>query len=473
MTTKMLRSQPVAAAVAAMFALVTGPAFGAAFALQENSGSGLGNAFAGGSAVAEDASTIWANPSGMAKLPALQAAAAIHIITPSNKFRNDGSIAASFQPLGGDGGDAGSTNFVPNLYVNVPINPQWNFGLGVNAPFGLKTEYDNGWLGRFHGIKSEIKTINVNPALSWKIVPTFAVGVGVDWQRIDATLTNNVNYSAGLAQAAATAAAQGLIPAGLVPTIISNTSGLESFADIDADDDAWGWNIGALWDVTPNTRIGAHYRSSIKYKVSGNVSFDNPALPTLPPTLAPAVQNLANAVNAQLANGGITADIELPDIANLSFFSRLNDRWDIMGDVQYTRWSTIKDLTIVRTTGTLLQSTPLNFDDVWRFSVGANYRYDDKWMFRTGIAYDETPVNQADRIVRLPDESRFWLALGAQYKWNNNLKLDGGFVYIWVDNASINQGAGSLTPIGYPSGLVKGNYDSFVTIFSAQLTYTF
>jgi long-chain fatty acid transport protein len=82
-------------------------------------------------------------------------------------------------------------------------------------------------------------------------------------------------------------------------------------------------------------------------------------------------------------------------------------------------------------------------------------------------------VSQADRIVRLPDESRFWLALGAQYKWNNNLKLDGGFVYIWVDNASINQGAGSLTPIGYPSGLVKGNYDSFVTIFSAQLTYTF
>jgi len=203
------------------------------------------------------------------------------------------------------------------------------------------------------------------------------------------------------------------------------------------------------------------------------MSFDNPALPTLPPTLAPAVQNLANAVNAQLANGGITADIELPDIANLSFFSRLNDRWDIMGDVQYTRWSTIKDLTIVRTTGAVLQSTPLNFDDVWRFSLGANYRYDDKWMFRTGIAWDETPVPEADRIVRLPDESRFWLSLGAQYKWNNNLKLDGGFTYIWVDNAGINQGAGSLTPIGFPNGVVRGSYDSFVTIFSAQLTYTF
>jgi long-chain fatty acid transport protein len=470
MTTKTFRPHPVAAAVgAAAFALIAGPAFGAGFALQENSGSGLGNAYAGGAAVAEDASTIWTNPAGMSKLPRLEAAAALHIITPVTKFRNEDSLPAAFQQLGNDGGDAGSTAFVPNLYLNVPINPQWNFGLGVNGPFGLVTEYNNDWIGRFQAIKSDVKTINVNPAVSWKIVPTFAVGVGVDWQRIEATLTSNVNYSAGIVQAATTAAAQGLIPASLVPTIRDATPGLQSFTSVDGDDDAWGWNIGALWDVMPNTRIGAHYRSSIKYKLKGSVDFDNPTLPTLPPTLAPVVQNLANAVNAQLADGGVTADIKLPDIANLSIFSRLSDRWDVMADLQFTRWSTIKDLTFVRTTGAVLQTTPENFDDSWRVSVGANYRYTDAWMFRGGLAWDQTPVNTTDRTPRLPDEDRVWLSFGAQYKWNNNLKVDGGFTYIWVDKADMNQNAGSTAA----NGLIKGHYDAYVTIFSAQLTYTF
>ena len=94
----------------------------------------------------------------------MQGAAALHIITPSIKFRNDASQPALNQPLGGDGGNAGGINFVPNMYFSVPINPQWTFGLGVNAPFGLTTEYDDGWLGRYQSLKSQIKTINVNPA---------------------------------------------------------------------------------------------------------------------------------------------------------------------------------------------------------------------------------------------------------------------------------------------------------------------
>ena len=112
-------------------------------------------------------------------------------------------VAGANQPLGGDGGDAGGYNFVPNMYLSVPINPQWTFGLGVNVPFGLTTEYDDGWIGRYQALKSQIETINVNPALSWKVTPQFAVGVGVNYQYLKATLTQNVNYSAALLQAAA------------------------------------------------------------------------------------------------------------------------------------------------------------------------------------------------------------------------------------------------------------------------------
>jgi long-chain fatty acid transport protein len=469
MTTPTFRTRRVAAAVASALALAAGPAFGAGFALQENSGSGLGNAFAGGAAFTEDVSGMWANPASLSKRMTMEGAGALHIITPSMKLRDDGSLPAFNQPLGGTGGDAGSTAVVPNMYVAVPINRQWVFGLGINAPWGLVSEYDSDWLGRYQGVKSDVKTINVNPAISWKPVENFAIGVGANWQKIDAEFTSRVNYSGAIATAAQTAAAAGQIPAAVVPQVIAATPGLDSNANIQGDDSAWGWNVGVLWDVTRDTQLGLAYRSTIKYTVSGNANFDNPT-PTVPPPLAPVVGALTAAINSTaLYNSGVTSEIELPDIFNASIFSRLNDRWDVMADVQWTGWSSISELKFVRTDGTVLQNTPENFDDTWRISAGANYRMNDKWKFRGGVAWDQTPVQTPYRTVRLPDDDRWWLAVGAQYKFNNNLKFDAGFSYIWVDNASINETAGSQAA----NGLVKGTYDSNVTIFSMQATYTF
>jgi long-chain fatty acid transport protein len=463
------RSTLAAAIGTALAALCAGAASGAGFALQETSGSQLGNAFAGGAASAEDVSTMWSNPAGLSRLGSMEVATAVHLITPSFRFRNDGSIAAAFQPLGSEGGDAGSVNVVPNLYFGMPINRQWAVGIGINAPFGLVTEYDSGWLGRFQALKSDVKTINVNPAVSWRVADNFAVGVGVNWQRVDAEFTKAVNYSAGIAQAAQQAAATGLIPGAIVPSILAATPGLEAGARVKGNDNAWGWNAGLLWDITPATRLGVHYRSAIKYKVAGNATFDLPALPTLPPQLAPVVGQLSSAVNGQLGNSGITADIKLPDITNVSLFTRLNDRWDVMGDVQFTKWSVLKELTFARTNGVVLDSTPENFDDSWRFSVGANYRYNDAWMFRGGVAFDQSPVNTNDRTPRLPDADRTWLSVGAQYKINRNLRADAGFTYIFVKSPDINQSEGNIPR----NGLIKGHYDVDVTIFSAQLTYTF
>jgi long-chain fatty acid transport protein len=470
MQRKIIRRTRIAVAIGgAIAALAAGQALGAGFALQENSGSATGNAFAGGAAAAEDVSTIWSNPAGLARIASPQVAAAVHFIQPQFKFRDNGSVAALNQPLGGTGGDAGTLAVVPNLYAAMPINSQFSIGVGVNAPFGLVTEYDDSWIGRFQGVKSDIKTINVNPALSWRIAPTFTVGVGANWQRVDAELTQKFNYSAAIAQGAGQAAQAGLIPPTAVAAIVGLTPGLQSNVKVEGDDSAWGWNIGFLWEPTPQTRVGAHYRSTIKYNVSANVSFEHPALPTLPPTLAPVVGLIAAGINAQAANGGVTADIELPDITNLSIFHRLNDRWDVMADVQFTRWSTFKELKFVRTTGSVLSNTPENFDDAWRVSVGATYRYNDQWSFRGGLAWDQTPVNDLDRTVRLPDEDRVWIAVGAQYRFSRNLALDAGVGYIPIKSPDILQNAGSTAA----NALVKGSYDASVTFISAQLTYTF
>ncbi|MBU6485651.1 MAG: outer membrane protein transport protein [Betaproteobacteria bacterium] len=463
------RTRVAAAIGAAMLAFAAGQAQGAAFALQENSGSGLGNAFAGGAAAAEDASTIWSNPAGMAKLASPQAAVAVHLITPSIKFGNSASAPAALQPLGGPDGNAGSLNVVPNLYLSMPVNAQWSIGLGINAPFGLTTEWGGDWLGRYQAVKSKVETINVNPAVSWRVNDTFAVGAGIDWQHIKAQFTSRVNYSGALGQAALGAAAGGLIPPSLVPTIAALTPGLDATSAVNGTDSAWGWNAGFIWDATPQTRVGAQYRSSIKYNVSGDVGFGYPALPALPPALAPVVGLLAGGVNGVLANGGVTAAVKLPDIANASIFHRLNDQWDVMGDVQFTHWSVFKNLTFVRTTGAVLASTPENFRDTWRISAGATYHWNDAWSFRSGLAWDETPVNSTDITPRLPDGNRTWVSLGTQYKLNRNLALDAGFTYVFVNKADTNQNAGSTSAYG----LINGHYDSNVTILSGQLTYSF
>jgi len=453
-----------------------GPAFGAGFALQENSASGLGNAYAGGAAVADDASTLWSNAAGMARLGSGQAAAAVNLIQPSMKFGNAASLPAAQQPLGDDGGDAGSLNVVPNLYLTLPIDARWTVGLGVNAPFGLVTEYDGSWLGRFQALKSDIKTINVNPAVSWKATDSIAIGAGANYQKLDGTFTSNVNYSGALLEVAQL---QG-IAAGS-PTYIAiarATPGLASGANVNGSDYAWGWNLGVLVDIDKSNRIGAQYRSALHYTLTGGVEFSNPSLPAIAdPVLAAVVGKLAEGVNTQLLyNSGVTSKIKLPEIVNVSYFGTLSPQWDVMADLQYTGWSSIQSLTFTRSDGSPLQSTIENFKDAWRFAVGANYRYSDQWLFRGGLAYDQTPVQDAYRTSRLPDGDRTWLALGAQYRLNPKLWLDFGAAYLWVRSGSIDD-MGS-TNLGIPpsvaqNGLINGNYRSSVVVVSGQITYAF
>ena len=164
-------------AVASAFMIGVAPrAYASAFALAEQGVSGLGNAFAGAAAVAEVASTVWWNPAGMARLPSgKHVLFGGHVIIPSTEFNNRASVPAALQTTGlGDGGNAGDTALVPNAYFVMDINPRINFGVGVNVPFGLATEYGSNWIGRFQGIKSEVMTINVNPGNSCN--PTKAGG---------------------------------------------------------------------------------------------------------------------------------------------------------------------------------------------------------------------------------------------------------------------------------------------------------
>ena len=464
------RTHRAAALGAAVLTAAAGQACGAGFALQEQNASGLGNAYAGGAAVAEDASTIYFNPAGMSRMPGIQGVIAGNLICLSAKFNDSGSQPAALQPLGGNGGDAGNCNFPPAGYLAVPINNQWAFGLGVNVPFGLKTEYDNGWIGRFQAIESKVETVNVNPALSFKPSDMFTIGAGASWQKLKATLTSQVNYAGAMAQAAQQAAAGGQIPPSAIPPLLAGYAGAESSANVNGSDTGWGWNIGILIEPDKQTRIGAAYRSAIRFTVAGTASFNNPPIPTLPSAIAPIAVLLSNAINStQLYDSDVTLQLKVPETANLSFFRQIDPKWDVMADIQYTGWSSVQQLQIVRSTGVVLQTTPENFRNTWRGSIGANYHYNSEWMFRGGIAYDRTPVNDTDRTPRLPDNNRTWFSIGAQYKFNPQAWLDFGYTYIYISNPSINQNEGSTAQYG----LISGNYHSNVNLAGIQFTYTF
>ena len=260
----------------AVLGLCASSAWSAGFAVQETSASGMGNAYAGAAAIADEASTLWSNVAGMSRLGSRQVVGALNVVIPSMRFSNNASQPAALQLLGGDGGSAADTSWIPNFYLVWPLDPQWTLGIGVNAPFGRISDYDNGWIGRFQGLKTDVKSINVNPAVSWKPVENLAFGLGLNYQKLDATFTSNSNYAGAYMVAAQ---GSGLFTPTELGQLAQATAGLQTNPHLEGSDYGWGWNLGVLFDLTPKQRIGAQYRSAISYTATGNVDFANPALP--------------------------------------------------------------------------------------------------------------------------------------------------------------------------------------------------
>jgi long-chain fatty acid transport protein len=380
------------------------------------SGSGTGNAFAGGAAAAEDASTVWYNPAGMTLLPGHgNAAIALHALKPSFKFEDRGS---TLPPGTGEGGDGGDWEFVPLAFYSQALTDRLYLGLAFNVPFGLATEYNAGWRGQAIARESELKTFNFNVALAYKLNDVVSVGAGVSYQRAELKF-NSVP-----------AAALGL-------------------AEVDMDDNSWGANLGVMFQLSKDARIGVHYRSSIKYDLSGRI--------TASPLLG--------------GDSSASGSVRTPENWSISFFTALNPKWDLMADLTWTRWSRLQRLDVLRSSGPLAGGAPfttLTFDwsDTWRYSVGANYKVNDALKLRFGVAFDETPTNNVDRTPRVPDQDRTWLALGAQYRVSKAGVLDVGYAHEFIRDASVNNAAAL-------GGRLIGQFSSKADILSLQYSHAF
>jgi long-chain fatty acid transport protein len=431
------RRSTVAAIVGTAFAGWGGAASASGFQIQEQGASGLGVAYSGQAAAVHDASTAFWNPAGMSLLQGIQGTAALHYIIPDTKFSSAGPLpGGSTYNAFGNGGQGGESAFVPAVYGTWMINPQWSVGLAINAPFGLGTEWDTTWAGQFHAIKSEIETLNINPTVSFKVNNMISLGAGVSYQQIKATLSN-----------AAPSATPGLcsgIPCALAIPVTGQVEG---------DDWAWGWNLGAMFDFGQGTRVGLTYRSTIDYTIEGDLTYNGAQSP-----LAPAGQN-------------VKASVKLPDTFSVGLSHRFNPQWRVLADYTWTGWDTIQNLDIQsQATGATLTSTALQFKNSWRMGVGAEYQLNQPWLLRAGLAYDTSPVQDAFRTPRLPDSDRTWLAVGARFQPSPTWWLDFGYTYIWVDN-----GSSSLVPTGTEAfrGNLVGSYKASVQVLAAQVSFKF
>ena len=409
-------------------------AFASGFALVEQSVPNLGNAASGGAAGIDDASTIFFNPAGLTRLEGASALGAGYLIMPTTKFRNQGSTAVTGDPaLGGNGGDVGPTNFVPNLYGVWSFSDRVKVGIGVNAPFGLATEYDSDWVGRYQAIDSELVTINVNPTVAAKLTDNFSVGVGLNVQYATVELTRAIDFGSA----------------------IGRSQQADGLSEVEGDDWSVGYNAGVLFEPTETTRIGLAYRSAITHTLRGDADF------TVPAAAAPLT------ATGRFVDSDASAELKLPDSLSFSVYQELSPQWSIVGDVTWTNWSRFDEVRIeFDNPAEPDQVQPENWEDTVRIGFGVNYKPNDVWTLRAGAAYDPSPVDDQFVTAAIPDSDRFWLSIGAGYRPSDNLSIDVVYSHLFLNDRAISQSDPA-------AGNLVGTYDSQVDIVGAQLTWQF
>jgi long-chain fatty acid transport protein len=435
------------------------------FGLIEQSASGQGSAYAGASALGEDASTIYFNPAGMTRLSGQQIIVAGHIIAPDAKYTDAGSQIVidnmgNTTDLSGKNSSTDETGFVPNFYYSAELPNEVYVGVGVNVPFGLATDYEDGWYGRYHALKSEIASININPSIAWKATDKISVGFGISIQYLDLELTNNIESRGACAN----------IANNFDGVSLADCAGIagDSHVKLDGDSTEMGWNTGILIDLNDKSRLGIAYRSAIKHEVSGNSTYN------LDPVLAGVASNVSqpNSPFNILQDTSLTAIAELPESFSVSYVNDINAKWTILADWTWTGWSSLDNVTIVQSGDVPGQERGLDlaYANTNRYSVGVNYHHTNKLVYRGGLALDETPIRSPEQTSpRIPGNDRTWLSLGVGYAPAASWSFDIGYSHLFISDTKINNG-----PSAESSGAILiGEYESSVDILSAQVSFNF
>lgn len=304
-------------------------------------------------------------------------------------------------------GNIGEWAVVPASAYSYALTDQMTLGLTFGAPFGLTTNADNNWPGAIHGDKSAVKTYNLGPSVSYAFNDWLAIGVGaqIEYMTLDVT----------------------------------SRSGGVTILDIAADDLAAGFTAGVLLKPTDSTEIGLGFRSSIHHKLEGD-------------GFSPF----------HAAGTPMSGKFDSPEIVTLGIRQAVSENLSLLAGVEWANWSRFKELRIVAPGPDLV--TPEDWKDSWYFSLGGEYAYSDALTLRAGAAYEKSPVPDATRTPRVPDNDRFWLSAGASYKINDTMTAHMAYSHVFMDDGDIN------LPASPPLPALTASFDQHIDIVSVGLT---
>jgi long-chain fatty acid transport protein len=392
--------------------LTCSTAWSGGFSIREQSAEGLGAAFAGIAAGTNGLSAMYWNPATISQHNAQGyiSESNVSLILPYSRAKDGLSVGLGGVGGSPDSGNIGETAIVPASYNVYGLTDEITLGLSLTAPLGLVTDA-NTWAGAVNGNKSDIFTLNASPTVAWEPVEglTFAAGGQIQYMSV---LINSVT-----------------------------PGGLEVF-DADADDFGFGFTLGALWEPTDDLDIGIGFRSSIKHNLKGNGDLISP------PTI--------------YLDRRVSARFNSPEIVTLGVKYQATDQVKLMAGVEWANWSRFDSLNVQLSEIGATLVTPEKWKDSWFFSAGAEYALDDMWTLRAGAAYEKSPVPDATRTPRLPDNDRIWVSAGVGLKVNDWLTANLSYSHVFMKDGSV-----ALTAPTSPAPLTA-DFKQHIDIVSAS-----
>ncbi len=442
-------------------ALATGQAQASAFQLKENSVKAQGRAMAGSASAKGDASVVVNNPAVMSTFTEKTIQADITAIDLSFEFNGSGSAAAGSplqQPLtGGQGGDAGGLAAVPAMSFVLPMSDRFEYltlGAMVSAPFGLKTEYDRDWVGRYHAVESDLRFIDLTLAASLELSDSFSVGVGAIYEHAEATLSNAIDFGTGIC---ANPQSQALC---FMPNPIQGPYGPQKndgFVSVNGTSNSLGWIVGLNWRPTDSVSLGYAYRSEIDHEIRGTADF------TVPASVTPVF-----AASGLYVDTGGGADLTTPSTHTFSGTWQATDRFSLMAEASLTGWDSLKEVRI-QFENPVQADTAEDYlwKDSWFYTVGGEYKFSDSFTFRAGVARDDSPISRPHRTPRMPDQDRMWYSLGLTWAATEHLEVSASYVKIdLVDTPEVDIRSSS-------GSRLVGDYDGGADLYGISAQYRF
>lgn len=394
--------------------LAAGGANAAAFQLAEVSTSGLGRAYAGEAAIADNASVVATNPALMSLFKTAQfSTGGVYV---DSRINMNGDVEASVAGVMKTTkyGSASERNvvpgaFVPNLYFVAPVNDKFALGAGMNVNFGLKSEYDDSYDAGIFGGKTDLSAINLNLSGAYRVTEGLSLGLGVNAVYAKAQVERNAGIIADSVKIAQSTFSVASNDEKEIPTYL--TSQDKSVVSLQ-DRAAWGfgWNAGVMYQFNEANRIGLAYHSKV------DIDFTD---------------RTATSLGAGVIKAGKKGDLTLtlPDYLELSGFHQLTDKLAVHYSYKYTHWSRLTKLRASFEDGKKAFDKELQYSNNSRVALGASYNLYEKLTLRAGIAYDQA-ASRHQRSAAIPDTDRTWYSLGATYKFTPNLSVDLGYAYL-------------------------------------------